>query len=312
MNRQLILLLVIVCACLFLAACETDRVSDNERLSTQIAGTNVASEQSYSPTLTAMALISHATQTAVAFGPVPSGDSTGEEFPQPERLIIKNGDMSLLVEDIDVTLDAITGIAAQYGGYVLRTSANRTGVNSATITIAVEAAYFENAIQSIRGTGLEVLSESTSGEDVTAEYVDLDSRMRNLEATRDRLRGFLDESQNVEEALDVNTELSRIEGEIEQVKGRMNYLTGRAAFSTITITLREKLPPTPTPTPEPGQSWSPGETIDGAIEAQQDAVHFLVDLVIWLVVFAGPYLLILGLAVWGWWRWLRRPNRTSE
>ncbi len=293
MNRRWVILFVLISIGLMLVACDSKTESAPMLI-------NPPAEQT-----------SNVAQNASQEFEPWSDDNTGQtewadSTQRTEHLIIKNGDMSLLVEDIDTALDAITAIAAQYGGYVLRTSANRTRVDTAMITIAVESESFEIAIQDIRAAGTKVLSESTSGEDVTAEYVDLDSRLRNLEATRDRLRGFLDEAQNVEEALSVNTELSRIEGEIEQVKGRMNFLTGRAAFSTITITLNERSPETP----KSNKGSSLRKTLDGAIEAQQDAVRFLANLLIWLVVFAGPYLLIAGVIAWGVWRWQRRPNRT--
>jgi hypothetical protein len=293
MNGRLRALLVILCTglALLLTACDTG--SDKNEPDLQLAPPPTADTN-------AAQAVDYRTWSDTGSGQESGTTASG--------LIIKNGDMSLLVDDIDATLDAISGIAVEYGGYVLRTSANRTGVNTATVTIAVEADHFEDAIQSIRGTALEVLNESTTGEDVTAEYVDLDSRMRNLEATRDRLRGFLDEAQNVEEALSVNTELSRIEGEIEQVKGRMNYLTGRAAYSTITITLREPSPETP----KSDKGWSLGRTFDNALEAQRDTLRFLANLLIWLVVFAGPYVLIVGVIAWGWWRWRQRPGQTSE
>jgi hypothetical protein len=287
MNRQFILLLTVLCVSVILGAC----------------GDKAASDRASAPPSEALeAPPSDDEQINLI---VAGADERAYQLRNTPRLVIKNGDMSLLVEDIDSTRVALTGIAAQYGGYVLQTSANRTGVDSATITIAVESANFEHAIQSIRETGLEVLNESTSGEDVTAEYVDLESRLRNLEATRDRLRGFLDDAQNVEEALSVNAELSRIEGEIEQAKGRMSYLSGRAAFSTITITLRE-----PSPKPKSDKGWSPRQALDDAFDAQKELVRWLIDFAIWLVVFAGPYLLIAGLGFWGWWRWVRHDNQT--
>ena len=73
-----------------------------------------------------------------------------------------------------------------------------------------------------------------------SEFVDLQSRLHNLTATRDRLRTFLEQAQTVTEALAVNSQLAEIEGQIEQVQGRMNYLTGRVAYSTITVSIEEK------------------------------------------------------------------------
>ncbi|HPD42084.1 MAG TPA: DUF4349 domain-containing protein, partial [Anaerolineae bacterium] len=96
-----------------------------------------------------------------------------------------------------------------------------------------------------------------SGQDVTDEYVDLQSRLGNLEATRDRIRTFLDQAQTVDEALRVNEQLAAVEAQIEQVKGRMVYLRERSAYSTITVQLDPELPSAPEVTPVPTPTWSP-------------------------------------------------------
>lgn len=226
-----------------------------------------------------------------------------------EPMIVKSGSLSLTVEDTDAALAQITDIATEYGGYVIRSNSNRTGTyDTAGITIAVRAENFETAMAALQQVGLDVNSVSTEGQDVTAEYVDLESRLRNLEATRDRLLSFLNDAQNAEEAILVNDRLTGIEGEIEQVKGRMNYLSGRATFSTITIDLRE--PNEPQEDEDGG--WSPGSTITSAINAQGALVQILVNVVIWLTVVAGPYALIAGVVVVGWRRWFKRPTEPVE
>ena len=98
-------------------------------------------------------------------------------------------------------------------------------------------------------------NETVSGQDVTDEFVDLESRLRNLNATADRIRDFMDQAQDVDESLVVSARLGEVEAEIEQVKGRINFLKDRAAFSTITIQI---IPEIPTPVvathPNPGAS----------------------------------------------------------
>ena len=128
---------------------------------------------------------------------------------------------------------------------------------------------------------------------MTAEFVDLESRLRNLEATRDRLRTFLDDAQDVDEALAVNRELSQIEAEIEQVRGRMNYLSGRATYSTISVNLSMPYD-TPTPTPTP---WSLARTFNSAVKAQGSLLRFLAEAVTWLVIVFGPYLVVLAIII---------------
>ena len=100
--------------------------------------------------------------------------------------------------------------------------------------------------------------------------MDLQSQLVNLEATRARIQEFLSDAKSVDEALRVNQELANIEAQIEQIKGRMNYLTDRSAFSTITINLEPEFPiltPTPTSTPRPTATpipWKPADTFNDA------------------------------------------------
>jgi len=256
--------------------------------------------------------------TPLAGLPTPTAAGTqgptapGQE-PPPDRLIIKNGELDLLVENTDAAIDQVTQIAADNGGYVLSTQAfANNGVKNATLTIAVQAAQFDTAMRRLRQTALEVQREISTGQDVTAEYVDLESRLKNLEATAERIRGFLAQAKTVQEALDINNQLSAVDAQIEQIKGRMNFLGGRAAFSTITINLNQKVNVTPTPTPtltptpSPTEPWSLGPAVENAAKTQTNLLRGLLELLAWLAVVPGPYMLIGGLAWWGYRTWVAR------
>jgi hypothetical protein len=231
---------------------------------------------------------------------------------QVERMIIKNAELDLLVSDTDVALDSITVIAADYGGYII---SSHTWFESefkyATVRLGVPVVEFENILRRLRGLAVKVNSEVASGEDVTDQFVDLQSRLTNLQATRDRIREFLDRAETVEEALQVNQQLSDIEAQIEEIQGRMNYLKDRAAFSTIDVQLNPQRPtptpsPTPTPTPTPTPvAWRPGETVEDATGVLTSVVKGLVDLAIWVIVVLGPFLVPVILVVWLV-IWLRR------
>jgi hypothetical protein len=254
--------------------------------------------------------------------PTPAPGSPGLASPyraQVERMIIKNAEMDLLVSDTDVALDGITVIAADYGGYIISSHTwFENEFKYATVRLGVPVVEFENILRRLRGLALKVNSEVASGEDVTDQYVDLQSRLTNLQATRDRIREFLDKAETVEEALQVNRQLSEVEAQIEEIQGRMNYLKDRAAFSTIDVQLNPERPtptpsPTPTPTPTPTPvAWRPGETVEDATGVLTSIVKGLVDLAIWVVVVLGPFLVPLTLLVWLviWWR--RRVARSAS
>lgn len=244
------------------------------------------------------------------------------------RKIIKNADMRLLVKDTDVALDRSTQVVTDLGGYIV---SSRTwyqdyfgnNMRYATITIGVPVDNFERALQRFRDLAVRVLDENASGEDVTDQYVDLKSQLENLEATRARVQEFLKDAKTVEEALRINQQLSEIEGEIEKIKGRMNYLADRSAFSTITVNFEPELPiltPTPTPTitptstPRPTSTpvpWKPGETFNGAKRAVTLAYQGIFNFLIWLVVVILPILLPPALILWGLWKLITRKSRKT-
>ena len=91
----------------------------------------------------------------------------------------------------------------------------------------------------LRQIAVEVTSETTSSRDVTEEYVDLKARLENLEATEIQLHSIMQKAETVEEILEVQRELSKVRGEIEQVKARMQYLERTSATSLININLTQ-------------------------------------------------------------------------
>lgn len=236
-----------------------------------------------------------------------------------DQMVIKNGDIRLLVSDSDRALDGVTQVVTDVRGYVISSRVwyqdyYDTNYKYATITMGVPVDQFENALRRLRGLAVRVLEDTASGDDVTDQYVDLQSQLTNLEATRDRIKSFLDQAKNVDEALRINQQLSEVEVQIEKIKGQMNYLSNRSAFSTITINLEPELPkieatPTPTATPRQLGAWNPGTTTTDATNTLVSVYRLIVEFLIWLFIVIvpifGPPILLIWLVVW----LLRRRNR---
>ncbi len=230
-----------------------------------------------------------------------------------ERLIIRDGNMTIVVEDTDQALTEIVRLAAAKNGWVVDSSVYQSnGGKSGTITIRVPAGEFDATMAEIRELALEVESESTTSQDVTEEFVDLEARVANLEATADRVRGFLDEAKTVEEALAVNAELSRLEGEIESLKARMKFLSESAAFSRLTVQV------TPDELSQPIEvgGWRPQGVALSAIEALISALQSLANVLIWGVIFCLPLAILVGVPAFfvirfGYRRWRRRKGEPA-
>jgi hypothetical protein len=248
-----------------------------------------------------------------------AGDLTVIE--RSNRMIVKNGDIRLSVKDTDVAIDRTTQVIGDAGGYIV---SSRTwyqdyygnNLKYATITVGVPVSEFERVLVRLRALAVKVVDEKACGDDVTDQYVDLQSQLTNLEATRARIQEFLKDAKTVDEALRINQELANIEAQIEQIKGRMNYLNDRSAFSTVTINFEPEFPaltPTPTVTPNPTATpaaWNPGKTFGSAKDTVTVLYQGIVDLLIWVAVVVLPILLPPALILWVLWKLMtRKPGK---
>jgi len=157
-----------------------------------------------------------------------------------ERMIVRTAAMSLVVNDVPITLDQITELAEGFDGYVVSSKRWQEGERLAgTITIRVPAEHFDDTIRALRELAVDVTSEDTSSKDVTEEYVDLSAKLHNLEATEEQLLRLMEKAETVEDMLNIQRELSKTRGEIEQTKGRMQYLERTSATSLISVQLEQ-------------------------------------------------------------------------
>ena len=216
---------------------------------------------------------------------------SGAPLPQPDRKIVKNATITLEVQDVSGALNQVTLLSSQYGGYVVSSrSWYVQDYPHAAYDFAVPVERFEEVLEQVRHLG-KVLDEQTSGQDVTDQYVDLEARIRNQEATAERIRGFLDQTRTVDEALKVNQQLAQVEEQLEQLKGQRNALGQRAAFSTLNV---EFSPAIPNAAAKLSGVWSPLGTLAQATDALAAILRVLVDIVIWVVVLSLPFILVGG------------------
>jgi hypothetical protein len=224
--------------------------------------------------------------------------SGGGEYAAIERLIIRNASLDIVVQDTQEALDAITELTVGLGGYVVESNSYKylEGLR-ASVTLRIPADELDGALATIRDLATEVRSENVSGQDVTDEYVDLSSRLRNLETTEEELRELMtdvrERTGKAEDVLAVHRELTSIRAEIEQTKGRMEYLKESSAMSRVSIEL------TPDELAQPIQvgRWRPGVTLNNSIERLIKIMQGLVDAVIVVVLNVLPVLIVLAIPV---------------
>lgn len=226
-----------------------------------------------------------------------------------EQLIIRTGNMEIIVEDTEEAITEITNRVNNTGGWIVSSNVFQTGeAKSGTMTVRVPVAEFDGMMAQIESLAVEVVRSSTSGEDVTEEYVDRQARLANLEATAERVRGFLEDADTVEEALAVNAELSRLESEIEAMRGRIQYLEQSAAFSTIRIDI------TPDALAQPIEvgGWRATGVVRNAVQALVTALQGLATIAIWIAIVLIPLALIILLPLAVIYAIVRRRRRHTE
>ena len=181
-----------------------------------------------------------AVKTEAASGSPAYAADGGGESGITERMIVRTGNLALVVEDVSYTVKEITRFTENYEGYVVSSNSWREGERLVgNITVRVPAERFAGAMRVFRDLAVEVMSDSTSSRDVTEEYVDLSAKLKNLEASEAQLLKLMEKAEKVEDILDIQRELSRTRGEIEQTKGRMQYLERTSDTSLIEIRLEQ-------------------------------------------------------------------------
>ncbi|RME97108.1 MAG: DUF4349 domain-containing protein, partial [Chloroflexi bacterium] len=157
------------------------------------------------------------------------------------RVIIYTGNISMVVKDTEESVQAISQLAAEQGGYVSGSNVYQSGeVLRGTVSLRVPAERYAAVMEQLRAMALRVERESSNTEDVTEEFTDLQARKKNLEVTENALQSLLNERQRVgstSDILEVQRELTQVRGDIERIEGRMRYLANQAALSTINIEL---------------------------------------------------------------------------
>ncbi|MCH8814532.1 MAG: DUF4349 domain-containing protein [Chloroflexi bacterium] len=180
-----------------------------------------------------------------------------------DRKIIRTATLDLTVEDVAGGMQEVERIANTAGGFVSGSSLSVINPGSedeerrqtGTVTIRVPSAAYASVMNQLRGIATEIESESSDTSEVTAEYTDLESRLRTLEATEERYLELLTRADTIPDILTMEDRLNSVRFEIEQVLGRLNLLDDLSDLSTITVRL--DLPPLiPETPPTENKGWA--------------------------------------------------------
>ncbi|HCB01443.1 MAG TPA: hypothetical protein DEP19_03585 [Anaerolineae bacterium] len=201
-----------------------------------------------------------------------------------ERIVIQNADLAIVVSDVEAQMIEIQAMAEEMGGFVVASNLYQTYTNNsvlvpeATITIRVPAENLDEALDTLKENAVDVQSETRSGQDVTAEYVDLKSRLKNYEAAERELSELLENAATTEDVINIFNQLAYYREQIEITKGQIQYYEEAAALSAISIRLIAEA----TIQPIEIAGWEPQGVARDAI---QDLIYFWQDFVDFLIYF---------------------------
>lgn len=212
-------------------------------------------------------------------------DQTSNIADNGTRLVIKNADLAIVVKDPKASMAEISKLAETMGGFVVASNLyqsyygpNNTEVPEATITIRVPVEKLDEALGNIKKSAVDITSENVSGQDVTSEYVDLQSRLSAKQLAEKKLTEILNAAVKTEDVLAVYTQLQQIETDIEVLKGQIKYYEESAALSAISVRLIAEAGTQPIAV----GPWTPTGTAKAAI---QDLIYFFQNFVEFLIRF---------------------------
>lgn len=252
------------------------------------------------------------------------GDVSAVGTALQERLVIMNADLTIVIPDPQVKVEAISQMATNLGGFVISmnmyqtTTQNGQNVPAGSISIRVPADKLENALSQIKADAVEVSNENRSGQDVTAAYVDLQSQLTNLEMAEADLQAIMDEAKNnpnsnttskTQDVLSVYNQIISVRGQIESIKGQMQYYEQSSTYSLINVTLVAE------ETIQPIQigRWKPEgvarDAIQSLIRFWQGFVNFLINLFLLVLPVLITIFTPIALVIWGIVALIKRQKR---
>jgi len=226
-----------------------------------------------------------------------ANSGSGVSAASVERLVIQNADLAIVVSDVKGRMEAIQNMAQAMGGFVVSSNlyqsytSNYVEVPEAQMTIRVPAEKLDEALEQIKKDTVEVQNENRSGQDVTAEYVDLQSRLKNYESAEAQLEEIMNDANRTEDVVNVFNQLVYYREQIELVKGQMKYYEEAAALSAVSVRIIAE----ETVQPVVIGKWEPKGV---ALEAVQDLIDFLkgfVDFIIRFGIYTLPVLIIIAI-----------------
>ncbi|MBW3589192.1 MAG: DUF4349 domain-containing protein [Actinobacteria bacterium] len=217
--------------------------------------------------------------------------------------VIRNASLSVRISEGEFQdkFQQANALAARFGGFVAATSTEETEgrIASGNVTLRVPSDKFEDAIEALKELG-EVSAEEKTGHDVSAEFVDLEARLRHAKTQEAFYLRLIDRATEISDMIQIQQQLSQIQLQIESIQGRLKFLEDQTSFSTINVRIFE---------PDAGPPPARGALLDALVRAWEGFQNVVAGVIVGLG-WVAPFALValVGYAVW---RFFRRDKTTA-
>lgn len=232
-----------------------------------------------------------------------------------ERKIIRNATLAVEADRPAEAMRKVASLAEARGGFVVTSESRQqtasdgvTDYEVVTIDVRVPAAQFDAFVGEVRGAGSRVVTEKITGQDVTEEYIDLEARIRTQRALETQFLEIMKSARAVSDALEVQSELAKVRGEIERLEGRRRFLENQTSLSTVKVTLQPPAPLISTSGFGSGLRDAFGDGVDAALTITLGLVRIVLALIPVALFIGLPLFLLIRFGL----RRLRRRARPAE
>ncbi len=210
-----------------------------------------------------------------------------------EKRVIKKGHIDMRVNSVENAIGEIKAIAVRYGGDEVSSDVSKSDIyKEGYIVVKVPVNQYDQAFEEIKKIAPLVMSESSNSQDVTAQFIDLESRIKNKKKHEEQLRTFFNKAEKVDELIQIERELARVRTEIEQMEGQMNYLKEQTQYSTIDVSLLEDA------NIVVSDSWRPMQVVRDSFNTLIKKTTNLINIVLRFMITSLPFIILFVVGAW--------------
>lgn len=168
-------------------------------------------------------------------------DSVSLPQPPSEAKLIYTGHLTLETMELEPSAQALTELVSQFGGfYEQQEQYHRGDDQNGSYTVRVPSEQFEAFLHAVaENTSFQLTYRSTSCENVSEVYGDIENRMETLQIKQDRLQALLEQAESMDDIIAIESELTEVEAELDSLNGEKNHYDNLIGYSTVYVELRE-------------------------------------------------------------------------